>query len=247
MGQDIGFGRRGVPYGGKGHGRRFDGGGNRVRPGSTPTGFPPAHQRQRRVVRGGGRRQSKGKSIKEIARNLKISRNTVRKRLRVGNRPLSRLAWTPRLRADYAGRGVLPVRKLTSRVGLSILRGSWKEESPMRWISASQLEQWAPSNSAREALPKIVSDLILASSPDISAIRFASGDKGQVRGFDGVLDSAAQGLNVAEGRSYWEIGTDKDYKDKAKRDFEKRTREVSESQQADTTLVLGCVDEFDQA
>ena len=59
----------------------------------------------------------------------------------------------------------------------------------MRWMTASELEQWARSISARDALPKIVSDLILASSPDITAIRFPSGDKGQVRGFDGVLVS----------------------------------------------------------
>jgi len=75
----------------------------------------------------------------------------------------------------------------------------------MRWITASQLEEWAPSNSAREALPNIVSDLILASSPDITAIRFPSGDKGQVRGFDGALVSEVRALNVPQGNSYWEI------------------------------------------
>jgi hypothetical protein len=108
----------------------------------------------------------------------------------------------------------------------------------MRWVTASQLEQWAPSNSAREALPKIVSDLILASSPDVTAIRFPSGDKGQVRGFDGVLVSEARGLNVPVGKSYWEIGTNHDYKAKAKKDFDKRTAEIPPAEQVDTTLVL---------
>jgi hypothetical protein len=108
----------------------------------------------------------------------------------------------------------------------------------MRWVTASQLEQWAPSNSAREALPKIVSDLILASSPDITAIRFLSGDKGQVRGFDGVVVSAVPGLNVPQGNSYWEISTRADYKVKAKEDFDKRTKEVPLSEQANATLVF---------
>jgi hypothetical protein len=75
----------------------------------------------------------------------------------------------------------------------------------MRWVTASELEQWARSNSAREALPKIVADLILASSPDIAAIRFPNADKGQIRGFDGVLVSGAPGLNVPQGKSYWEM------------------------------------------
>ena len=66
----------------------------------------------------------------------------------------------------------------------------------MRWVTARELEQWAQSIGARDALPKIVSDLILASSLDITAIRFPSCDKGQVRGCDGVLISQVEGLNV---------------------------------------------------
>jgi hypothetical protein len=108
----------------------------------------------------------------------------------------------------------------------------------MRWISASQLEQWAPSNSAREMLPKIVSDLILASSPDITAIRFPSGSKGQVRGFDGVVVSATQSLNLPQGNSYWEISTRADYGAKAKEDFDKRTEEVPAAEQTNATLVF---------
>ena len=108
----------------------------------------------------------------------------------------------------------------------------------MRWVTASELEQWAQSTTARDTLPEIVSDLILASSPDITAIRFLSRDKGQVRGFDGVLVSDAASLNVPQGKSYWEIGTDANYKAKAKDDFEKRTRQVSRAEQADITLVI---------
>ena len=78
----------------------------------------------------------------------------------------------------------------------------------------------------------------MASSQDVAAIRFPSGDKGQVRGFDGVLTSGVTALNVPQGRSYWEIGTDEDYKDKAKKDFDKRTREVTADEQRDITLVL---------
>ena len=108
----------------------------------------------------------------------------------------------------------------------------------MRWVTAGELEQWARSIGARDALPKIVSDLLLASSSDITTIRFPSGDKGQVRGFDGVLVSEVEGLNVPQGKSYWEIGTNENYKDKAQGDFEKRTREVSTAEQADITLVI---------
>jgi hypothetical protein len=108
----------------------------------------------------------------------------------------------------------------------------------MRWVTAKQLETWATTLVSRSDLPKIVSDLIRASAPDIASIRFPSGDKGQVRGFDGHLVSDVAALNVPRGRSYWEFGTDPDYKAKAKDDFEKRTNQVPVAEQHDTTFVL---------
>ena len=72
------------------------------------------------------------------------------------------------------------------------------------------------------------------------SIRFPSGDKGQVRGLDGVLVSVSEveGLNVPQGKSYWETSTEEDYKGKALRDFKKRTGEVSAAEQADITFVI---------
>jgi hypothetical protein len=108
----------------------------------------------------------------------------------------------------------------------------------MRWVTAGQLEDWARSVGSRVELAKIVSDLIRASSRDISSIRFPSGDKGQVRGFDGHLLCEVAAMNVPHGRSYWEFGTDSDYKVKALGDFRSRTSEVSEKDQREITLVL---------
>jgi len=108
----------------------------------------------------------------------------------------------------------------------------------MRWVTATQLETWARGISARNELPKVVSDLIRASSPDIASMRFPSGDKGQVRGFDGHLVSEVGAFNVPRGRSYWEFGTTPDYKEKAEGDFNKRTKEVSPADQQETTFIF---------
>ncbi len=108
----------------------------------------------------------------------------------------------------------------------------------MRWVKAGQLEDWARSVGSRVELAKIVSDLIRASSTDISAMRFPSGDKGQVRGFDGHLLCEVAAMNVPRGRSYWEFGTGSDYKVKALGEFKSRTSEVSEEDQREITLVL---------
>jgi hypothetical protein len=108
----------------------------------------------------------------------------------------------------------------------------------MKWITAADLELWAKSLGARTELPQIISDLIRASVPDIASIRFPSGDKGQIRGFDGHLISNVSAMNVPLGESFWEIGTNVDYQGKATGDFDKRTGEVSEQVQRNSTYVF---------
>ena len=108
----------------------------------------------------------------------------------------------------------------------------------MRWVTANALETWAQTVNAEVELPKVVSDLIRASVPDIATMRFPSGDKGRVRGFDGHLISGSEGFNVPRGVSYWEFGTDKNYRAKANREFEKRTKQVSPADQAESTFVF---------
>ncbi|HVJ52905.1 MAG TPA: hypothetical protein VM689_10605 [Aliidongia sp.] len=108
----------------------------------------------------------------------------------------------------------------------------------MRWITATQLENWARTLNARDELPKIVSDLIRASSPDVASIRFPSGDKGQVRGFDGHVVSNVMSFNVPQGHSLWEFGAGADYKDKARADFEKRTQQISVEDQRVITFIF---------
>lgn len=109
----------------------------------------------------------------------------------------------------------------------------------MKWITAKQLEQWADSNpSAANSLPKIVSDLIRATSNNIRSIRFPSGEKGQIRGFDGYLVSKIEALNIPLGESFWEFGTNRDYIAKANGDFNKRSQEVSSEKQEQSSFVF---------
>src|ERR1700722_9512959 len=108
----------------------------------------------------------------------------------------------------------------------------------MRWITSSRLEEWAGLPSYRGDLPAIVGDLIRASCPDISAFRFPSGDKGQVRGFDGHLETTWGGNNVPEGNSYWEFGTEETYQRKGSQEFERCSDLVSEDVRKDATFVF---------
>lgn len=108
----------------------------------------------------------------------------------------------------------------------------------MRWITALNLQQWADTLQARTAFPGMVADLIRASAPNISGIRFPCGDKGQVRGFDGVLEATGVSPYVPDGPSVWEFGVTEGALAKANGDYDKRTFELEEERRKETTFVF---------
>lgn len=109
----------------------------------------------------------------------------------------------------------------------------------MKWITAQHLNDWPHKLTARTDFPAMVADLIQASSSSVTDIRFPNGDKGEVRGFDGVLRASSSSQFVPGGDSIWEFGTTTgDIVAKANADFNKRTEQVAESIRLKTTFVF---------
>lgn len=108
----------------------------------------------------------------------------------------------------------------------------------MKWITALDLDQWADTIPARVDFPGMVGDLIRASVANISDFRFPSGDKGQVRGFDGVLDAGSDYAFIPDGESVWEFGVTEGGATKANGDYKKRTDQVDGDVRKRTTFVF---------
>ena len=108
----------------------------------------------------------------------------------------------------------------------------------MKWITALNLQQWMETIPSKTVFPAMVADLIRATATDISGIRCPSGDKGQVRGFDGYLESVGIPPYVPDGLSIWEFGLEGASDSKATKDYNKRTSEVSLADRQRTTLVI---------
>ncbi|MDR3469928.1 MAG: hypothetical protein P4M07_28710 [Xanthobacteraceae bacterium] len=108
----------------------------------------------------------------------------------------------------------------------------------MKWIAALDLEKWAETVGARTTFPALIGDLIRASAKEIDAYRFPSGDKGQVRGFDGNLVSAAAPPFVPGGSSIWEFGVSSNASAKAEKDYAKRVKEIPRATRLKTTFVF---------
>jgi len=76
-------------------------------------------------------------------------------------------------------------------------------------------------------IPELVYLLIKQSVSDISECRIPYGDAVNQPGMDGVVDCKTGFLEfVPSGKSYWEIGTEKDPQEKASSDFQKKNRRV---------------------
>ena len=114
----------------------------------------------------------------------------------------------------------------------------------MQWIDEAGLADWAQRIDARAQLPDLIADLIRASVTDASRFRFPGGDAGQVRGWDGVLETAEAAEFVPAGKSKWEFGAGAGAK-KATDDYNKRTDKTDPAEMAESTLVLVNLEKWD--
>ena len=106
-------------------------------------------------------------------------------------------------------------------------------------VHAANLEGYADSINSQTVIPELICKLVKLSVFEASEIRIPYGDAVNQSGWDGIVEAESAFLEfVPEGRSYWEIGTGKHPQNKATRDFEKRTRQLSAEDRARSTFVF---------
>ena len=106
-------------------------------------------------------------------------------------------------------------------------------------ITAEDLSRYANSYISRGVIPELVYHLVRQSISEGDVCRIPYGDSINQQGLDGVVECTYNDLSfVPEGRSYWEIGTGADPKDKATKDLIKRTEQVAESVRRNTSFVF---------
>ncbi|MES1244470.1 MAG: hypothetical protein ABUT39_22890 [Acidobacteriota bacterium] len=93
----------------------------------------------------------------------------------------------------------------------------------MKWVTATDLNNWATTVGARYALSELVSSLVRATARNQAAFRFPTGDSAQLPGYDGLLEAEECLPYIPGGLSVWEFGTSEDARAKANKDYRKRT------------------------
>lgn len=105
-------------------------------------------------------------------------------------------------------------------------------------VHATDLTEWANRLESKHIFPELIRRLIFATSSNITHIDFASGEGVQLGGWDGITTSNPGTAFVPEGIAGWELGTDKNPKGKADKDYIKRTGNPLELVQAETTYIF---------
>ncbi|WP_024477211.1 hypothetical protein [Arthrobacter sp. CAL618] len=104
--------------------------------------------------------------------------------------------------------------------------------------SQLQIEQWASRYDARSSLPNLTRRLIVELVPNVTELSMEGDEHVDFSGFDGLVTSPIKTPFVPAGRSVWEFGASGDPRTKAKKDYDKRTKEAPGVDRASTTFVF---------
>jgi len=104
-------------------------------------------------------------------------------------------------------------------------------------VDATALDQMADRLVARGLLPHLVRRL-LGATPGVKGLVMPAEEGIAAHGFDGVIAGGAGSAWVPAGASVWEMGTGKDPRDKAQKDYVKRTAEPLGAVPAETAFVF---------
>lgn len=96
----------------------------------------------------------------------------------------------------------------------------------MKFITYTNLTQWADTKDCQTMLPELIRKLIRASVHTINRLTIPSGDAVNLPGWDGIVETPERINTIGEGLSLWEMGVNEGVKGKIDDDFNKRDVET---------------------
>lgn len=108
----------------------------------------------------------------------------------------------------------------------------------MKFITTTDLKQWADTKECQQLLPELVKKLIDASVSNLERLTFPSGDATALRGWDGIVSCEDCIDLVPAGDSFWECGASEDVKGKIDGDYKKRTENSLGYEKSEATFVF---------
>ena len=108
----------------------------------------------------------------------------------------------------------------------------------MKFITSTNLNQWAATKECQQLLPELIKRLIDASVSSVDKLSFPSGDVVYLPGWDGVVSCEECIDLVPAGISLWECGASENVKGKIDSDYDKRTENSLGYDKSNSTFVF---------
>ena len=108
----------------------------------------------------------------------------------------------------------------------------------MSWTRALHFKSWADTQDARHTLPLLIRRLIRAIVPTDAIVIFPANEQVQRPGLDGIVEVTVGNQFVPYGKSAWEMGVNSNKKNKAEKDFNKRTTSTTLAVKQETTFIF---------
>ena len=105
-------------------------------------------------------------------------------------------------------------------------------------ITEQDITNWAETAECRYTLPVLCRKLVVETTPRLVSFDFPSDTAVDLRGYDGLTDNLEKTAWISEGESYWEISCEKDPRNKAEKDFKKRTSQLSSKEKKMSSFVF---------
>lgn len=106
-------------------------------------------------------------------------------------------------------------------------------------IDRKDFERWADTPEAKSGLAELVYQMVMNSLPnDGGSYNIPIGSATFLGGWDGFVDSTSTHHFIPQGRSGWEFGVRNDFKEKANKDYRKRTNEIPDADKSQMSFVF---------
>ncbi len=115
-----------------------------------------------------------------------------------------------------------------------MLNEGWLPDRP----DATELDAWANTRTSQADLPRLVRGIIREQNDQVVRLEVRGGEGVSLRGYDGIVEARQASIQVPDGVSVWEMGTNKDIRTKANKDYQARTADPLEASPAETTFVF---------
>ena len=177
-------------------------------------------------------------SQQDLAKAAGVATSTVADFERGQRTPVANNAQAIRAALEGAGIRFLPTGAVIGPA-VPVITSSDRPGTPIRWVSAEDLSDWANRTDGAVSLPTLLAYLIRATHGAAAQLRFPADEGVRHPGWDGQTSTDTGSAYVPEGNAGWEIGAQRSkIVQKASEDYRKRTAEPSPLDPANAAYIF---------